>query len=77
MATKGVARAELGFVPAGNPRPALDQVVAAIEGRGGEIVIVGMHFEAIERIDRRFCPLPDIADYIVEFAMAKLGDGTG
>ena len=74
VATEGIARLGQGLVAAGNPRTALDQVVTIIEGRRREVVVDRVNLEAVERIGRRFSPLPDIANHVKQRTLSKLGD---
>src|SRR3990167_3040595 len=69
VAAEGVARYRRRLVAAGNSQAALEQVVALIEGRRREIVVDRMDFKAGKRIDRRFQPLPDIADDVEQGAV--------
>jgi len=73
---EGVARHRRCFVATGNPRATLEQVVALVECGRREIVVDRMDFEAGKRINRRFQPLPDIADDIKEGAVREAIDRT-
>jgi hypothetical protein len=65
------------LVAAGNPRTALDQVVAAVEGGRGEVVVDGVYVETVEGVDRRLGPLPHVADHVEEVAVGERVDRTG
>ena len=45
-----------------------------VERWRGEIIVMRMDVETLKGVDRRFCPLPDIADHIVEFSLGKFID---
>ena len=77
MPAEGIARGVARLVTAGNPGTALDQVVAIIVGRRGEIVVDRMHGKTGEGVNRRFRPLPDIADHVEQRAMRKRIDRAG
>ena len=77
VAAEGVTGAAAGFVAAGYPRAAHEQVVALVEGRRGEVVINRVHVEAVEGVGRRVGPLPDIAGDIEEVAVTEARDRAG
>ena len=70
-----VAGAGERLVAGRDPRASLDQVVAAVERRHGEVVVERMDLEPLERHDRRPGPLPDIADDVAELALGEGIDG--
>ena len=66
VAAESIARGADALVATGGPGAALHEVVAAVEGGRGEVVVDVVDAEALERVDRRLGPLPDVADHVVE-----------
>ena len=67
MPPEGVAAVAGRLVAGRNPRAALDQVVLRIESRRGEVIVAGMDLKPVKARNRRFRPLPDIADEVEKF----------
>lgn len=63
---EGVSRVVQRFVASADETAAFDDVVALVEGGGGEVLVDWVDLEAFERVDGRDGVLPDVADHIVE-----------
>ena len=66
-----VARLPDRVVARGDETAAFDQIVLAVEGRSGKVVIDWVDPEPGISVDRGLGPLPDIADDIVELAAIR------
>ena len=75
MTAKSITGALQRLVATRNPGTALHEIMPAVECWRGEIVVMRVDVETLKGVDRRFCPLPDIADHIVEFSLGKFVDG--
>jgi len=71
VAAEGVARGVARLVTGRDPAAALDDGVAIVEGRRGEVVVDRVHVEAVEGIGRRLAPLPHVADHVEQLAMLE------
>ena len=74
MAAECITGTADGFIATGNPRAAFDDCVAIVISGRGEIIIKRMHVETVKRINRGFCPLPNIAKHIVPLTMTVVVD---
>ena len=64
VTTEGIARRAQRLVAAGDPGPALEQVVALVEGGGGEVVVERVDAEPGVGIDRGLGPLPAVPHHV-------------
>ena len=71
MSPKRVAAVAGRLVAGRNPRSAFDQVVLRIESRGRKIIVVRMDLKPVEARNRRFRPLPDVADDVEELPESR------
>jgi hypothetical protein len=71
------ARPDAGLVAAGDPRAAEDHLVLAVVAGRREVVVVGVHAGAGQRVEVVAMPLPDVAEDVVGAAGGRLAGVDG